>query len=236
MSARRDLAPYPQVHLLCTLLLILFYKAFAHQLSVNDLDFPEWNVHSNVFLRRVSKSTTQNRHEESSAVKTLTIDDFLMFRQLVSANGYYLRILPGGIVTGITADHDPYGILQIRHTTDEIVTVRGVKADLYLAMNKKGELYTSTEETKNCFLKREHVKNWFYTFASARYPRRRRHRRKWYIGLHKNGRPKLGSRAKPRQAGTKFLIRPVDPQKIPDFYPFQVSKLLSPAVDFTGQH
>ncbi|XP_070553397.1 fibroblast growth factor 20-like [Ptychodera flava] len=206
-----------------------FFPLLKAQEQINDSSFQDWEVLNHV-VQRGSKRKLQrkDRSRNSAEERQLTIDDFLMFRQLRSASGFYLQILPSGIVKGTRADHDIYGILQVVHESDDVVTFRGVKTGLYLAMNRRGELYGQRKKSKESYFEMEHIKEWLYAFKSKRYPRktRRRQRRKsWYISFQKNGITKSGSRAKLRQGGTRFLLRPVEPQRVPELYPFPVEVL-----------
>lgn len=67
-------------------------------------------------------------------------------------HGYNILIFPNGTVTSSDDDIDSHCILEFTSMLPGHVRIKGVEANLYLAMNKDGKLYGEVETLYNICL------------------------------------------------------------------------------------
>ncbi|XP_043925064.1 fibroblast growth factor 1 isoform X2 [Protopterus annectens] len=63
--------------------------------------------------------------------------------------GYFLRILPDGKVEGIRERSDKYIRLHLNAESVGVVSIKGIEAGHYLAMDSAGCIYASEHKNKN---------------------------------------------------------------------------------------
>nr|ACF17007.1 FGFA [Branchiostoma lanceolatum] len=129
-------------------------------------------------------------------------------RRLYCRTRFHLQINADGKVNG-TRDHtSPYALLEMTAVDVGIVTIKGVKSGLYLAMNKRGKVYGSKKKRDNCKWHEIIEQNNFNTYSSALHPKKRYRRGvRWFLSIAKNGRPRRGKKTKKTQRSAHFLPR-----------------------------
>uniref|UniRef100_A0A3B4AWI2 Fibroblast growth factor n=1 Tax=Periophthalmus magnuspinnatus TaxID=409849 RepID=A0A3B4AWI2_9GOBI len=112
--------------------------------------------------------------------------------------GHHLQLLPDGTVQGQRDDGD------LRAVDIGVVVIFGQEAGLYLAMNSDGRLYSCPTVHEECHFLEKLEENHYNTYRSKKYKDMN-----WFVGLKKNGRPKLGPRTHIGQKAVFFLPRQV---------------------------
>ncbi|XP_035272428.1 fibroblast growth factor 2-like [Anguilla rostrata] len=124
---------------------------------------------------------------------------FKELKRLYCKNGgYFLRIAPQGRVDGVRDRGDPYTKLQIQATAIGEVVIKGVSANLYLAMSTDGRLFGTKRVTDECYFIERLEANSYNTYRSRKSP-------DWYVALKRTGQQKSGSRTDPGQKAILFL-------------------------------
>ncbi|XP_024239170.1 putative fibroblast growth factor 1 [Oncorhynchus tshawytscha] len=130
------------------------------------------------------------------------LDNKKLTRLYCMNGGHHLQILPDGTVEGNRDENDIHTVLRVKSVDRGVVVIQGTEAGRYLAMSSEGKLYSSSIVTDQCyFLERIEV-NHYNTYQAQKYQDR-----SWYVGLKKNGKPKLGSRTHIGQKAIFFLPR-----------------------------
>ncbi|CAH1268012.1 FGF2 [Branchiostoma lanceolatum] len=126
-------------------------------------------------------------------------------KQLYCRNkGYHVQIMPDGRITGTKENNDPYAMLEIFSPEPGVVTIRGVEADRFLAIDESGRLYSSDVLNDECYFLETLEANRYNTYRSQKYAQQN-----WYMGITKRGEPKLASRTKRGQKAVQFLPREI---------------------------
>ncbi|XP_041120809.1 fibroblast growth factor 2 [Polyodon spathula] len=112
--------------------------------------------------------------------------------------GYFLRINPDGRVDGIREKNDPCIKLQLQAESIGVVSIKGISANRYLAMNEDGRLFGTKCATDECFFFERLESNNYNTYRSQKYP-------DWYVALKRTGQFKSGSKTGPGQKAILFL-------------------------------
>ncbi|KAK7912830.1 hypothetical protein WMY93_013041 [Mugilogobius chulae] len=113
--------------------------------------------------------------------------------------GFHIQVLPDGRITGVHTENR-YSLLQISPVERGVVTLLGVRSNLFVAMNRRGKLYGSSYFNHECKFRENLLANNYNAYESEAYPR-------MFIGLSKNGKTKRGSRVSPAMTVTHFLPR-----------------------------
>ncbi|KAI4882755.1 hypothetical protein NFI96_030584 [Prochilodus magdalenae] len=113
--------------------------------------------------------------------------------------GFHLQVLPDGTITGVH-NENRYSLLEISPVERGVVTLFGVRSELFVAMNGKGKLYGSAQFTNECKFREKLLANNYNAYESMAYPG-------MYIGLSKTGRTKKGNRVSTAMTVTHFLPR-----------------------------
>ncbi|XP_072516689.1 fibroblast growth factor 4 [Salminus brasiliensis] len=113
--------------------------------------------------------------------------------------GFHLQVLPDGTITGVH-NENRYSLLEISPVERGVVTLFGVRSELFVAMNSKGKLYGSVQFTNECKFREKLLANNYNAYESVAYPG-------MYIGLSKTGRTKKGNRVTTAMTVTHFLPR-----------------------------
>ncbi|XP_063059260.1 putative fibroblast growth factor 1 [Engraulis encrasicolus] len=134
------------------------------------------------------------RHPDHTALKRLYCKN----------GGYHLRLQPDGTVDGCQNENDMNTVLRIQATSLGVVVIQGIQTGRYLAMDQTGRLYASASLTDECYFLEHMEENHYNTYRSYKY----RDGQQWYVGLKKDGRPKMGPQTDIGQKGVFFLPRP----------------------------
>ncbi|KAM5171221.1 fibroblast growth factor 1 [Mantella aurantiaca] len=114
--------------------------------------------------------------------------------------GYFLRILPDGVVDG-TRDRGDINIqLQLSTESIGVVYIKNDDTGNYLAMNESGLLYGSMTVNEECLFLETIEENNYNTYKSKKYSELN-----WFVGIKKNGTCKQGSRTHYGQNAILFL-------------------------------
>ncbi|XP_028271451.1 putative fibroblast growth factor 1 [Parambassis ranga] len=136
----------------------------------------------------------------------LLLQDYRRRTRLYCMNGgHHLQILPDGTVQGQREDGDVHTVLKLRSVDRGVVVIQGTEASRYLAMSDEGRLYSSPTVNDECYFLERLEENHYNTYQPQKYQDR-----KWYVGLKKNGKPKLGPRTHIGQKAVFFIPRRTD--------------------------
>ncbi|XP_049897968.1 putative fibroblast growth factor 1 [Epinephelus moara] len=140
---------------------------------------------------------------EEQTVESGPLRDSRRLTRLYCMNGgHHLQILPDGTVQGQRDDGDAHIVLKLKAVDRGVVVIRGTEAGRYLAMSDEGRLYSSPTVTDECYFLEKLEENHYNTYMPQKYQERN-----WYVGLKKNGKPKLGPRTHIGQKAVFFLPR-----------------------------
>nr|XP_008110333.1 PREDICTED: LOW QUALITY PROTEIN: fibroblast growth factor 2 [Anolis carolinensis] len=112
--------------------------------------------------------------------------------------GFFLRINPDGGVDGVREKSDPNIKLLLQAEERGVVSIKGVCANRFLAMNEDGRLLALKYVTDECFFFERLESNNYNTYRSRKY-------RDWYIALKRTGQYKLGPKTGRGQKAILFL-------------------------------
>ncbi|XP_059821074.1 fibroblast growth factor 2 isoform X4 [Hypanus sabinus] len=112
--------------------------------------------------------------------------------------GYFLRILPDGRVDGTREKNDGNIKLQLQAESIGVISIKGICANRYLAMNDDGRLYGSRLPTDDCFFYERLEPNNYNTYRSKKHEN-------WYVALKRSGQYKPGPKTGPGQKAILFL-------------------------------
>ncbi|GCB69978.1 fibroblast growth factor 2 [Scyliorhinus torazame] len=112
--------------------------------------------------------------------------------------GYFLRILPDGRVDGTREKNDGNIKLQLQAEAIGVISIKGICANRYLAMNEDGKLYGSKLPTDECFFHERLEPNNYNTYRSKKYE-------SWYVALKRTGQYKPGPKTGLGQKAILFL-------------------------------
>ncbi|CAG5958405.1 fibroblast growth factor 6-like [Menidia menidia] len=113
--------------------------------------------------------------------------------------GFHLQVLPGGGISG-AHNENQYSLIEISTVERGVVSLYGVKSELFVAMNSRGRLYGTTAFRDECKFKESLLPNNYNAYESLLY-------RGSYIALSKHGRVKRGNKATTAMTVTHFLPR-----------------------------
>ncbi|KAK3925862.1 Fibroblast growth factor 1 [Frankliniella fusca] len=120
--------------------------------------------------------------------------------KLYCRTGYHLSIGPKGRVTGTTNPTDKYAVLEFSSVTNGEVRIRGVEANLFLAMNRQGKLYGQANVRQEGTVFVEMMLGQYNTYLSRKFAHIG-----WYVGIKKNGKQKPGQKTAWGQKAIQFL-------------------------------
>ncbi|XP_026866887.1 fibroblast growth factor 6b [Electrophorus electricus] len=113
--------------------------------------------------------------------------------------GFHLQILPDGRINGVHNENQ-YSLIEISTVERGVVSLYGVKSEVFVAMNSKGRLYGTPTFQHECKFKEALLPNNYNAYESFVY-------RGFYIALSRHGRAKRGNKASPSMTVTHFLPR-----------------------------
>ncbi|XP_053321104.1 fibroblast growth factor 1 [Spea bombifrons] len=121
-----------------------------------------------------------------------------------SNGGYFLRILPDGVVDGTRDREDLHIRLKLHAENPGEVCIKSTETEIYLAMDSSGLLYGSLSLNEECLFLETLEENHYNTYKSKKYAELN-----WFVGIKKNGTSKRGSRTHYGQKAILFLPLPV---------------------------
>lgn len=94
-------------------------------------------------LTNTNVCTNQSRKTQklNTATVTNTIKHYGRRMKLNCRHGYNILIFPNGVVTCSDDDIDKHCIMEFTSIFPGHVRIKGVEANMFLAMNKNGQLY-----------------------------------------------------------------------------------------------
>ncbi|XP_061532302.1 fibroblast growth factor 6a [Phycodurus eques] len=113
--------------------------------------------------------------------------------------GFHLQILPDGRINGVHRENQ-YSLIEISTVERGVVSLYGVKSDLYVAMNRRGRLYGTTVFRDECKFRERMLPNNYNAYESMAYGGS-------FVALSKHGRVKRGDKATTAMTVTHFLPR-----------------------------
>uniref|UniRef100_A0A3P9KM50 Fibroblast growth factor n=1 Tax=Oryzias latipes TaxID=8090 RepID=A0A3P9KM50_ORYLA len=132
--------------------------------------------------------------------------DYRLPTRLYCRNGgHHLQIPPDGTVRGERDERDAHIFLKLKAVDRGVVIIQGTESQRYLAMNDEGRLYSSPAVTDECFFLENLEENFYNTYRAQKYQDNN-----WFVGLKKNGKPKLGPRTHIGQKAVFFLPRQLE--------------------------
>ncbi|NP_001086257.1 fibroblast growth factor 1 isoform X1 [Xenopus laevis] len=120
--------------------------------------------------------------------------------------GYFLRILPEGVVDGTRDRNDLYITLKLSALSQGEVHIKTTETGCYLAMDSSGQLYGTLTPNEECLFLETLEENHYNTYKSKKYADMN-----WFVGIKKNGASKKGSRTHYGQKAILFLPLPASP-------------------------
>ncbi|XP_032445658.1 fibroblast growth factor 6b [Xiphophorus hellerii] len=113
--------------------------------------------------------------------------------------GFHLQVLPDGRISGVHSEN-PYSLIEISTVDRGVISLFGVRSQLFVAMNSRGRLYGTSLFKDECKFKETLLPNNYNAYESFVY-------KGFYIGLSKHGRVKRGNKATTAMTVTHFLPR-----------------------------
>ncbi|XP_068129235.1 fibroblast growth factor 6 [Hyperolius riggenbachi] len=113
--------------------------------------------------------------------------------------GFHLQVLPDGKINGVHSE-SPYSLLEVSTVERGVISLFGIKTELFIAMNNRGRLYASPTFQDECKFKEILLSNNYNAYESHLY-------KGAYIGLSKHGKVKRGTKISPAMTVTHFLPR-----------------------------
>ncbi|XP_040928401.1 fibroblast growth factor 6-like isoform X2 [Betta splendens] len=105
--------------------------------------------------------------------------------------GFHLQVLPDGRISGL---------IEISTVDRGVISLFGVRSEMFVAMNSRGRLYGTRAFGDECKFKETLLPNNYNAYESFVY-------KGFYIALSKHGRVKRGNRATTAMTVTHFLPR-----------------------------
>ncbi|XP_013412795.1 protein let-756 [Lingula anatina] len=138
-----------------------------------------------------------------------------------------LQIWPDGTVNGTnTAENSPYGILNLitvltsmaykwpadkKKPAQTVLSIQGIKSSRYLCMDNRGRLYGGINRTDECLFYSKYLPHHYEVFYSKKYyTNSTSGRKRWYIAMNKNGRPRSGRKTLSQQDRAQWIKKPLD--------------------------
>lgn len=113
--------------------------------------------------------------------------------------GFHLQVLPDGRISGVHNENQ-HSLIEISTVERGVISLFGVKSELFVAMNSRGRLYGRRVFGDECKFKETLLPNNYNAYESFVY-------KGFYIALSKHGRVKRGNKATPAMTVTHFLPR-----------------------------
>ncbi|MGH0143253.1 UNVERIFIED_CONTAM: hypothetical protein FKN15_000298 [Acipenser sinensis] len=148
--------------------------------------------------------------------------------------GFHLQVLPDGRINGIHTENQ-YSLIEISAVERGVVSLYGVKSELFVAMNTKGRLYGTAVFHEECKFRESLLPNNYNAYESSAYSGS-------YIALSKHGRVKKGTVLRGFQIGSTLpipspLLNPTwgDPKRLVHLYTSSDKRSFHLAINRDGQ-
>uniref|UniRef100_A0A3P9KQ02 Fibroblast growth factor n=1 Tax=Oryzias latipes TaxID=8090 RepID=A0A3P9KQ02_ORYLA len=113
--------------------------------------------------------------------------------------GFHLQVLPDGRISGVHSEN-PYSLIEVSTVDRGVISLFGVRSQLFVAMNSRGRLYGTKVFRDECKFKEMLLPNNYNAYESFVY-------KGFYIALSKHGRAKRGNKVTTTMTVTHFLPR-----------------------------
>ncbi|KAF7229291.1 fibroblast growth factor 6b [Nothobranchius furzeri] len=113
--------------------------------------------------------------------------------------GFHLQVLPDGRISGVHSEN-PYSLIEISTVDRGVISLFGVRSEMFVAMNSRGRLYGTRVFRDECKFRETLLPNNYNSYESFVY-------KGFYIALSKHGRMKRGNKATTAMTVTHFLPR-----------------------------
>uniref|UniRef100_A0A3Q2Y933 Fibroblast growth factor n=1 Tax=Hippocampus comes TaxID=109280 RepID=A0A3Q2Y933_HIPCM len=113
--------------------------------------------------------------------------------------GFHLQVLPDGRIAGAHLE-DPHSLIEISSVERGVVSLFGVKSEMFVAMSRRGRLYATRLFGDECKFRETLLANNYNAYESFVY-------KGFYVALSRHGRPRRGDKASTAATGTHFLPR-----------------------------
>ncbi|XP_037616570.1 fibroblast growth factor 6-like [Sebastes umbrosus] len=113
--------------------------------------------------------------------------------------GFHLQVLQDGRISGVHSENQ-YSLIEISTVDRGVISMFGVRSELFVAMNSRGRLYGTRVFVDECKFKETLLPNNYNAYESFVY-------KGFYIALSKHGRAKRGNKATTAMTVTHFLPR-----------------------------
>ncbi|RVE56642.1 hypothetical protein OJAV_G00223290 [Oryzias javanicus] len=113
--------------------------------------------------------------------------------------GFHLQVLPDGRISGVHSEN-PYSRIEVSTVDRGVISLFGLKSQLFVAMNGRGRLYGTKVFRDECKFKETLLPNNYNAYESFVY-------KGFYIALSKHGRAKRGNKVTTAMTVTHFLPR-----------------------------
>ncbi|XP_073423896.1 fibroblast growth factor 6 [Dendrobates tinctorius] len=113
--------------------------------------------------------------------------------------GFHLQVLEDGRINGVHSE-SPHSLLEISTVERGVISLFGVKANFFVAMNSKGRIYASPTFQDECKFKEILLPNNYNAYESKMYQGA-------FLGLSRHGKIKRGTKISPSMTVTHFLPR-----------------------------
>ncbi|KAK6641009.1 hypothetical protein RUM44_012708 [Polyplax serrata] len=122
--------------------------------------------------------------------------------QLYCRTGFFLAIFPDKKVRGTDEDANPNALVEFTSESFGEVRIKGIRSNLFLAMNKKGRLYGEANAKDEATVFVELVYGQYNLYLSRKWAHLG-----WYVGIKKSGKGKPGPQTRYGQKAIQFLPR-----------------------------
>ncbi|XP_077356012.1 fibroblast growth factor 6-like [Festucalex cinctus] len=113
--------------------------------------------------------------------------------------GFHLQVLPDGRITGAHLE-EPHSLIEISSVERGVVSLFGVKSQMFVTMNRRGRLYATSVFSDECKFRETLLANNYNAYESFVY-------KGFYVALSRQGRARRGDKASTASTGTHFLPR-----------------------------
>ncbi|XP_077400745.1 fibroblast growth factor 6-like [Vanacampus margaritifer] len=113
--------------------------------------------------------------------------------------GFHLQVLPDGRIAGAHLE-EPHSLIEISSVERGVVSLFGVKTEMFVAMNHRGRLYATRLFSDECKFRETLLANNYNAYESFVY-------KGFYVALSRHGRARRGDKASTAATSTHFLPR-----------------------------
>ncbi|XP_061523203.1 fibroblast growth factor 6-like [Phycodurus eques] len=113
--------------------------------------------------------------------------------------GFHLQVHPDGRIGGAHLE-DPHSLIEISSVERGVVSLFGVKSEMFVAMSRRARLYGTRRFGDECKFRETLLPNNYNAYESFVY-------KGFYVALSRHGRARRGDKATTAATGTHFLPR-----------------------------